>query len=223
MADPHNTEGAPPRSIHVEKTKKTNWLAWLALAAGLLALLFLLSRCGRDEAIVTPAPSPSPIETGTAAVAPAAVPVAVERVELPGGQAVELQPATLNYDLQRFLAGGEAAPRTFTFDKLNFDTGQAAIRPEDSTTLDALGKILTAYPAARVRLVGYADARGSDPANAQLGARRADAVKQALTAAGIPAARMETASGGEADPVASNANAQGQFENRRTELVVLAK
>lgn len=221
MADPHNTDGAPPRSIHVEKKKGTNWLAWLLLAAGLLALLFLLSRCGRDEAAVAPAPSPSPTETATASTV--AAPVAIERVELPGGQAVELAPATLNYDLQRFLASQEAAPRTFTFDKLNFDTGQAAIRAEDRSTLTALGQILAAYPAARVRLVGYADARGSDPANAQLGAQRADAVKQALSGAGIAANRMETASGGEGDPVASNASAQGQFENRRTELIVLAK
>ena len=219
MADPHNTDGAPPRHIHVEDKKKTNWLAWLLLAAGLLALLFTLSRCGRDEAAVAPAPSPSPTETATAG----AVPVAVQRVELPGGQAVELAPATLNYDLQRFLASEQAAPRTFTFDKLNFDTGAAAIRADDRPTLDALGKILTAYPAARVRLVGYADARGSDPANAQLGKQRADAVKQALTGAGIAADRVETASGGEGDPVATNATSEGRFENRRTELVVTAK
>lgn len=221
MAEPHDTEGAPPRHIHVEKKKGVNWLAWLAAAAGLLALLFALSRCGRDETAVvaTPAPSASPVEAAPAA----AVPVAVERVELPGGQAVDLEPATLNYDLQRFLAGGDAAPRTFTFDKLNFDTGAADVRQEDRPTLDALGKILAAYPNARVRLTGYADARGSDPANAQLGARRADAVKAALAAAGIAAGRMETASGGEGGPVASNATAEGRFENRRTELTVLSK
>ena len=222
MADPHDTDGAPPRSIHVEKKEKgTNWLAWIALAAGLLALLFALGRCGRDEAAVAPAPSPSPTEA--AGVAPAAVPVAIERVTLPGGQAVDLEPATLNYDLQRFLASGDAAPRTFTFDKLNFDTGAAAIRAEDRPTLQALGQILAAYPVARVRLVGYADARGAEPTNAQLGTQRADAVKQALTGAGIAADRMEAASGGEGNAVASNATAEGQFENRRTELVVTAK
>jgi outer membrane protein OmpA-like peptidoglycan-associated protein len=62
MADPHNTDGAPPRSIHIEK-KKVNWLAWIALAAGILALLFALSRCGRDETVaVAPAPSSTPTE-----------------------------------------------------------------------------------------------------------------------------------------------------------------
>ena len=43
MADPHKTDGAPPRSIHIEK-KKVNWLAWIALIAGILALLLALSR-----------------------------------------------------------------------------------------------------------------------------------------------------------------------------------
>ena len=45
MADPHNKDGAPPRSIHIEK-KKVNWLAWIALAAGILALLFALVVAG---------------------------------------------------------------------------------------------------------------------------------------------------------------------------------
>jgi outer membrane protein OmpA-like peptidoglycan-associated protein len=45
-------------------------------------------------------------------------------------------------------------------------------------------------------------------------------VKAALVAQGIAAERLETASGGETDPVDTNATASGQFENRRAELVV---
>ncbi|MET0373427.1 MAG: hypothetical protein ABW128_04115 [Rhizorhabdus sp.] len=59
MADPNDTRGAPPREVHIEK-KRVNWLAWIAVAAGILALLLALSRCGRDEtAMVAPAPSAS--------------------------------------------------------------------------------------------------------------------------------------------------------------------
>ena len=86
-----------------------------------------------------------------------------------------------------------------------------------------MSEILAAYPKAVVRLVGYADARGTDAANAKLGADRAAAVAKALADGGIDAKRISTASGGDSNPVASNATAGGQFQNRRTELVVTAK
>ena len=215
MADPNDTRGAPPREVHIEK-KKINWLAWILLGLGILAALLALGRGNRhDEVAVAPAPTATP----TAATPP----VAVKHVALPGGRTVDLQPQTLNYDLQAFLASAAPAPRTFTFDKLNFDTASAAIRADDQPTLSALSQILAAYPKAVVRLVGYADARGTDAANAKLGADRAAAVAKALTGSGIAAGRITTASGGDANPVASNATAGGQFQNRRTELVVTSK
>ena len=213
MADPKNTRGAPPREVHIEK-KKTNWLAWILLALGILAALLALSRCNRHETI---AASPAPANGSTTP------PVGVKHVTLPGGKIVDLQPATLNYDLQAFLASSEGAPRTFTFDKLNFDTASSQIRADDQPTLSALSQILAAYPKAAVRLVGYADARGTDAANAKLGSDRAAAVAKALTDGGIDPKRISTASGGDSNPVASNATAGGQFANRRTELVVTAK
>ena len=212
MPDPNR--GAPPREIHIEK-KKPNWLAWIALILGILAALLALSRCTRHEdAVVAPAP---------AATATTTPPVAIKHVVLPGGKTVDLAPQTLNYDLQAYLASNAAAPRSFTFDKLNFDTASSQIRTDDQPTLAALAQILSAYPNAKVRLVGYADARGSDAANAKLGADRAAAVSAALTGAGIAAGRITTASGGDSNPVASNHTASGQFENRRTDLVVTAK
>ena len=215
MADPNNTRGAPPREVHIEK-KKTNWFAWILLGLGILAALLALARCNRhDDVAVAPAPTATP----TAATPP----VAVKHVTLPGGKTVDLVPATLNYDLQAFLASAAPAPRTFTFDKLNFDTASSAIRADDQPTLSALSQILSAYPKAVVRLVGYADARGSDAANAKLGADRAASVAKALTSSGIDVKRISTASGGDANPVASNATAGGQFQNRRTELVVTSK
>ena len=59
MPDNDHREGAPSH-IHIERKKGFNWLPWLLLALGLLALLFALSRCGRDEeAAVAPAASPT--------------------------------------------------------------------------------------------------------------------------------------------------------------------
>lgn len=206
MADPEKTDGAPPRSIHIEK-KKTNWLAWIALAAGVLALLFALSRCGHDE-IVAVAPSPGPTSTEVVATTPGAASATAL-----GGTS----------GLGSYLGGTEAAPRTFQFEQLTFDTAKSMLRPGDAQEVATIATVLKQYGNTRVRIAGYADARGPAAANVALGKARADAVKAGLVAQGIDAARIETVSGGEADPVDTNATTAGQAENRRTELVVTSR
>ena len=204
MAEPEDrrTDGAPPSHIHIEK-KGVNWLAWLLLALGILAALFALSRCNRTEtAAVTPAPSPS----GTVV---ATTPNADSSTVLAGTST-----------LGTFLAGNEPAPRRFVFEKLNFDTAKSNVRPVDANEVDQVAAVLKQYPKAHIAIAGYADSRGSDAANVALGKARADSIKAALVAKGIDAGRIETASGGEGDPVETNATAGGRFENRRTELAV---
>lgn len=201
-------DGAPPTSIHIEKTeKKTNWLAWILLALGVLALLFGLSRCGSDERTVVATPTPTTIDP---VVAPVAVPEAVPVMAGTSG-------------VGAFLAGTEPLPRTFVFEKLNFDTAGNAVRAEDQAEVAALIATLKQHPTSRMRIVGYADARGASDANNALGKSRADSVKASVVAGGIAADRIETASGGETNPVDSNATPAGQAENRRTELVVLQR
>lgn len=213
MPAPNDHHDGAPSHIHIEKKKGFNWLPWLLLALGLLALLFALSRCNRDD---------------RAAVAPAATPTANQAA--PGGSVVATTPnaatsaaAAGTAGLGTFLAGSEPTPRTFEFEKLNFDTAKSAVRAADAAEINEVAATLKQYPSARIRIAGYADARGSEPANMALGKARADAIKASLVAAGIGAERIETVSGGENDPVDTNATASGRFENRRTELVVTAR
>lgn len=213
----HDGDGAPPRDIHVGPEKKTNWLPWILLALGLLALLFGLRRCSEDKtARVAAVPATTTTTTTTETAVPAA-PVATAPVDT----AVVVPAGTSG--VGTYLAGTEALPRTFVFEKLNFDTNKSEIRAADRDELSALSAALKQYPNSRVRIVGYADARGGAGANADLGKQRADSVKAALVADGIAADRLETASGGETNPVDTNATASGQAENRRTELVVLQR
>lgn len=207
--EPHR-DGAPSH-IHLEKKKGTNWLAWLALALGILALLFALSRCNRREDAVV-APAPSPTATADTGGVVATTPTAGQSAAVAG-----------TAGLGTYLAGTDAAPRTFQFEKLNFDSAKSVVRPADMAEVDQVAATLKQYSNARIRIAGYADARGSEPANMALGKARADAIKAALTAKGIDAGRIETVSGGETDPVDTNATATGRFENRRTELVVTAR
>jgi len=208
-SDRGHRDGAP-RHVHIEK-KKAHWLPWLLLALGLLALLLALSRCDQEEeeaVVVAPTASPTQAAEGVIATTPnAGTSAAVAGTAALGG----------------FLAGTEATPRTFQFEKLNFDTAASTVRPEDTAEIDQIAATLTQYPNARIRIAGYADARGAEPANVALGKARADSIKAALVGKGIDAGRVETASGGEADPVDTNATASGRFENRRTELVVTAR
>lgn len=215
MADPNDTrnDGAPSH-IHIERNGKTgfNWLPWLLLALGLLALLLALSRCNRDDrAVVTPVA----VDNGTAPADGAVV------GKTPNATAAVVPAGTAG--LGTFLAGSEATPRTFVFEKLNFDTAKSAVRAEDAAEIDQVAGVLKQYGNARIRIAGYADARGSEPANMALGKARADAIKAALVAKGIDGGRIETVTGGENDPVDTNATAGGRFENRRTELVVTAR
>lgn len=221
MANDNDHKPGEPSHVHLgpsHENKKFAWLPWLLLALGLLALLFALSRCGRDETAV------APVANETAPVTDTAAPATAGSVALPGGAVLAVTPGGVNEQMAGFLAGAEAVPsRAFQFDRLNFDTARNEIRPQDQQDLNAMAQILQAYPNSRIRVVGYADARGSDPANQQLGLARANAVRQALVAQGVAENRIETASGGEDEPVATNATAPGQAENRRTEVVIVAR
>ena len=225
------TNTDPNRGVHgtskvtpVAKKKGLGWLPWLIAALVLLALLFLLLRsCGHTDQTTTTNTTSTAVTNTTSSAAPGTPAVAVEQVTLPNGKVVGLEPKTLNYDLQRYLASTAPTPQTFTFENLNFATDSAALPSDAQTTVGSLAQILAAYPKAKVQLDGYADSTGTDPHNVQLGAARADAVAKALEAQGLGADRIKTATGGASKPVDTNATSQGRAENRRTELTVLAK
>ncbi len=70
---------------------------------------------------------------------------------------------------------------------------------------------------------GFTDSIGSDQYNLKLSMRRAEAVRDYLVAGGIAASRIKAEGFGEADPVASNATADGRAQNRRVELRVVGQ
>jgi outer membrane protein OmpA-like peptidoglycan-associated protein len=72
-----------------------------------------------------------------------------------------------------------------------------------------------------IGLTGYSCNLGTDAVNLQLGWARANALKKLLTANGIPAQHIITASEGMRKPAASNDTKSGRALNRRAELYCL--
>lgn len=188
---------------HDHDRKKTNWLPWVLGGAALLALLAALSQCDDREAATV---GTDPVATTAATTTTATYAT-----------------GTTAYEVDRYLAGTEAAPRTFQFQNLNFDSGSATIRDADRSDLNDIAQVMTAYPTVRAAVVGYTDAEGPAASNTELGAQRAQAVIAALGERGVAANRLEARTGGESDPEASNQTAPGMAANRRTEFIVLSR
>lgn len=183
-----------------------SWFLWLLGALLLAAIIFLGIRgCGYA------ATDPNYEDNAKGEISEA------DRAASGAAAAGGATAGALAGQVESYFRSSDAAPRTFTFENLRFDTGSAEIRSENRQELAELGRMLAAQPNGRFRVVGYADPRGDTASNQDLGKRRAEAVAAALVANGVPAGSIETASGGE------TADAQSLAEDRRTELVILSR
>jgi len=103
-----------------------------------------------------------------------------------------------------------------------FDFDKSNLKSEGVATLNKLAQDIKKMKLEVVIIVGYTDSVGTDAYNIALGQRRANAVKAFLTNdGGVEATRVYTESKGKADPVASNAAAEGRAKNRRAVIEVV--
>ena len=100
-----------------------------------------------------------------------------------------------------------------------FDYDRDEVKEEYRQIVADHGRYLAANPAARVRLEGHADERGSREYNIGLGERRAQAVRQALLLQGAGASQLATVSYGEERPAATASDEESWSLNRRVEIV----
>jgi peptidoglycan-associated lipoprotein len=96
-----------------------------------------------------------------------------------------------------------------------FDFDKSNIKPEFEDTIKANAKMLLDSPNMRVTIEGHCDERGTNEYNLALGQRRAESVRRALVAAGVPAARLSTVSFGEERPVDLGHTEEAWAKNRR--------
>ncbi len=101
-----------------------------------------------------------------------------------------------------------------------FDFDSAVIRPEAEPILDRAAKDYRQYGFARIKLVGHADRAGPDWYNDRLSLRRAEAVRKALAARGVPADAMVTIGKGEREPLVPTDDGVREPQNRRVEILI---
>jgi OmpA-OmpF porin, OOP family len=102
----------------------------------------------------------------------------------------------------------------------HFSFNQATLTPEGQAKVRGAAQMLKRYPDRGIEVNGYTDSTENDARNRRLSERRAEAVKEILVESGVSASRITTAGYGAANPVASNATAEGRAQNRRVEIVL---
>jgi peptidoglycan-associated lipoprotein len=105
-------------------------------------------------------------------------------------------------------------------DRVLFQLDKSDLTAEGRATLDKQAAWLAKYPNVRVSIEGHCDERGTREYNLALGERRATAVKNYLTAAGVAASRVTTVSFGKERPAVVGTGEAVWSQNRRGVTVV---
>lgn len=101
-----------------------------------------------------------------------------------------------------------------------FDYDSSALRPGEATKLDDLAAKAKGRASDRVDAIGHADRIGSEPYNAGLSKRRAEAVRSHLVGKGVEAARIRAEARGESEAATGAACQKMGPENRNNRKLV---
>jgi outer membrane protein OmpA-like peptidoglycan-associated protein len=103
---------------------------------------------------------------------------------------------------------------------VTFPTGSSVVNPSFRPALREVARSLRAHPNSTVRVVGHTDNVGSMAYNQQLSVDRALSVARILISDGVPASRITYSGRGYAEPITTNATANGRAMNRRVEVII---
>jgi OOP family OmpA-OmpF porin len=103
---------------------------------------------------------------------------------------------------------------------IEFESGQAVIRPSGLQILDEMAAALLKVKGKKVEVIGHTDNTGLRESNLALSLARAEAVRTYLAGKAIDTAMISVSGQGPDRPVADNASADGRARNRRIEFRV---
>jgi OmpA-OmpF porin, OOP family len=206
---------AAPSVASTGRSSPWRWL--IPLLALILLIPLLRNRCAPEQTPVAEAPPPAE---------PAPAERAIVEQPLPGGVRLSIPKDGIEERLVAFIEDkGKPVDETtwFSFDRLEFDTDSATIRPSSQEQLRNIAAILAAYPAVEVKVGGYTDNVGDDAHNLQLSQDRARSTMQALIDLGLAPGRITAEGYGKEHPVADNSTPEGRQQNRRIDIRVTKK
>jgi len=172
-------------------------------AALSLVLLASVVACSRRQP--PPAPQPPPTQTTTTMTPTRTAPDTAGE----GMRRLEAERAATTREMRGVLEA-----------MIFFDYDDSRIRADQEGALNAKAPILRANPSVALLVTGHADERGSGEYNLALGLRRANAVRDFLTALGVDASRITTDTMGEDRPLDTGTTEAAYARNRRAESAV---
>lgn len=104
---------------------------------------------------------------------------------------------------------------------ITFNTNESVIKTSANSVLDSVALVAKEYDKTRLQVIGYTDSTGNDKINQPLSERRAAAVANYLALRGVQGSRINSYGAGAANPIASNATAEGKAQNRRVEITLI--
>lgn len=134
-------------------------------------------------------------------------------------QAKEIKETLPGAEVERV---GEGIKVTMNESMVNFAFDSSDLTSTAKANLDKLAEVLKNNPDTNINIYGHTDSKGTDAYNQSLSERRAAAVRNYLSAAGVGSARMITMGVGEKEPIATNDTDAGRAQNRRVEFAITA-
>jgi OmpA-OmpF porin, OOP family len=215
-AEPARAYGQPVRTEPARDYDRPGGWGWLKWALPLLVLIPLLvwaftglrtREPGRDV-------------TGTFGTA------GLVKHRLSCGQELDVAPNGVESRLVAFIDDKTRSvdkEEWLTFDRLEFETASATLRPSSQAQLRNIAEILRCYPNVNLKFGGYTDNVGDPASNQRLSQARAENTRQGIIRQGIDGSRLEAEGYGEQHPVATNDTEEGRQRNRRIDVRVTRK
>ena len=119
------------------------------------------------------------------------------------------------------VAGQPGADMTWMISTIGFGFDKTALQPSEQSKVQEIAAYIKRNPTFVVELEGYADPRGTQDYNLRLSSRRAEAVRNALIAAGVPNENIAMRAYGKLAPLCTDASESCWERERRVEVVVM--
>lgn len=181
----------------------------IALLAALSMTALVAGGCASNEAVKTEAPAAATVKAET--------PKPVQPKTEEKKQAPETQVAIQAADSQPVKTVTEVS----AFETIYFDFDSSDLRQDARNTLTKNAEmLLKSRQAAKIKIEGHCDERGSAEYNLALGERRAKSAMQYLITSGVQPDRLSIISYGKEKPAVQGSDEEAWAKNRRDEFVI---